>query len=55
MITYGIYINHNRLITYNEVPTFIMDLLNHQAILINTIAPVTVNVLQSALHGEVTP
>ena len=32
-----------------------MDLLNHQAMLINAIAPVTVNVLQSALHGKAIP
>ena len=29
MISYGIYINDNGLITYNEIPIFIMDLLNH--------------------------
>ena len=45
MITYRIYVNDNRLITYNEIPMFIMDLLNHQAMLINTMAPVIVNVL----------
>ena len=45
MITYGIYTNDNRLITYNEILMFIIELLNHQAMLINMIAPVTVNVL----------
>ena len=55
MITYGIYVNDNGLITYNEILMFIIDLLNHQAMLINMMAPVIVNVLQSALHGEVIP
>ena len=55
MITYGIYTNDNGLITYNEIPTFIMNLLNYQVMLINTIVPVTVNVKQSALCGEVIP
>ena len=49
------YVNDNRLITYNDIPTFVMDLLNHQAMLINTMAPVTVNVLKSALRSEATP
>ena len=52
MINYGIYSNNNKLITYNEIPTFIIELLNHQAMIINMIAPVTVNVLQLALHGK---
>ena len=55
IIIYGIYTNNNGLITYNEIPIFIIDLLNHQVILINTMVPVTVNVLQSALCGKVTP
>ena len=52
MITYGIYVNDNGLITYNEIPTFIIDLLNHQAMLINTMALVAVNILQSASCRE---
>ena len=55
MITFGIYVNDNRLITYNKIPSFIIDLLNHQAMLINTMVPVKVNVLQLALHSKVTP
>ena len=55
MITYGIYTNNNRLITYNEILTFIIDLLNHQAMLINTIVPVIVNVIQSALYNKAIP
>ena len=55
MITCGICVNSNRLVIYNDIPMFIMDVLNHQAILINTMAPVIVNILQLALYGEVTP
>jgi len=54
IITYRIYINDNRLVTYNDIPTFIIDLLNHQATLINMIVPVTLKVLQSALHSDAT-
>ena len=52
MITYGIYVNNNDLITYYEILTFIMDLLNYQAMIINTIALVTLKLLQSALNGN---
>ena len=55
MITYRIHINDNGLITYNDIPIFIMDLLNYQAMLINTIVLVIVNVLKSALYSEATP
>ena len=49
------YVNDNGFITYNEISIFIIDLLNHQVMLINMIAPVIVNVLQLALHGKATP
>ena len=48
------YVNNNGLITYNEIPTFIMDLLNYQAMMINMMAPVTLKLLQSILNGDVT-
>ena len=54
MITYGICINNNGLITYNEILIFIIDLLNHQTILINIIALVIENMLKSALYGKAT-
>ena len=55
MITYRMYINENGLITYNEIPIFIIKLLNHQVILINIMVPVTVNELQLALHSKAIP
>ena len=54
MITYRMYINNNSLITYNEISTFIMDLLNHQVILINMMVLVTLKLLQSILNGDTT-
>ena len=43
------------MITYNEIPTFIMDLLNHQAMIINTMVPVMSKLLQSTLNSNATP
>ena len=54
MITYGIYVNNNSLITYNKIPIFVMDLLNHQVTLINMMVPVTSKLLQLTLNGNTT-
>ena len=54
MITYGMFENNNGLVTYTKIPIFTMDLLNHQAILLNTMAPVTLNILQSTPRSEAT-
>ena len=40
---------------YNDILTFFMDLLNHEAMLINTMVLVTENILKFALHGEAIP
>ena len=55
MITYGIYINNNRLITYSKIPTFIMELLHYQATLLNMMIPIISNILKSVLCGDLTP
>jgi len=55
MRSFGIYENNNDLITYNEVPVFLIELLYHQSTLINLMAPVTTSVLISALQVEATP
>ena len=52
MITYGMYVNNNSLIIYNEIPTFIIDLLNYQVTLINMMVLVTSKLLQSTLNGN---
>ena len=55
MITYGMFENNNGLVTYTKIPIFTMDLLNHQAILLNMMVPVTLNILQLTLYSKARP